>query len=60
MGLGMAFGEIFASLMLSAVELKKGFFMPFKGYFKPLMWALSGTGSLSSTPAVFLDIRLDN
>ena len=34
--------------------------MPFEGSFKPLMWALSGTGSLSSTPAVFLDIRLDD
>ena len=46
--------------MLSAVELKKGFFMPFEGSFKPLMWVLSGTGSLPSTPVVFQDIRLDD
>ena len=45
--------------MLSAVELKKGFLMSFEGSFKPLMWALRGIGSLSTTPAVFLDIRLD-
>ena len=46
--------------MLSAAELKKDFFMPFECCFRPLIWALGGTGSLPSMPVAFLDIRLDD
>ena len=45
--------------MLSAAELKD-FFMPFECCFRPLIWALGGTGSLPSMPVAFLDIRLDD
>ena len=48
------------SKMLSDAELKKVFFMPFEGSFRPLIWKLGGTGSLPSLPVAFLDIRFDD
>ena len=46
--------------MLSAAELKRSFFMPSEGSFRPLIHALGSLGSLPSTPVAFLDIGFDD